>query len=98
MDSQRRSPRIHHLLYHKPLGLTIERPCHAKAPLNSPHKLELCPPYVLITYRNNRAWSILSIKWQPSYRWAAATAVVLLAAIFVSFVTGDTSPFLYFQF
>ena len=52
----------------------------------------------IITYRNNRAWSILSLKWQPSYRWAAATAVVLLAAIFVSFVTGDTSPFLYFQF
>ena len=62
------------------------------------YKLELCPHYVLITYRNNRAWSILSIKWLPIYRWAAATAAVLLAAIFVSFVTGDISPFLYFQF
>jgi D-alanyl-lipoteichoic acid acyltransferase DltB (MBOAT superfamily) len=52
----------------------------------------------LRTYENAPAWSIFEFKWNPNYRWAVATAAALLVAIFVSLITGDISPFLYFQF
>ena len=52
----------------------------------------------LVTYNNPRPWSILRIKWWPTIRWAVTTAVVLLVAISVSLITGEISPFLYFQF
>ncbi len=52
----------------------------------------------LVTYNNPRPWSLLRIKWWPNFRWAVTTAAVLLIAISVSLITGEVSPFLYFQF
>jgi alginate O-acetyltransferase complex protein AlgI len=52
----------------------------------------------LVTYDNPVPWSLLALKWEPSYVWALTTAAVLLTAVFVTLITGDISPFLYFQF
>jgi len=52
----------------------------------------------LVTYNNPRPWSILRVKWRPNVRWAVVTATVLLIGVSVSLITGEISPFLYFQF
>lgn len=52
----------------------------------------------LVTYDNKRTWSIILLKWRPRAGWAVATAAILLIAVSVSLITGDISPFLYFQF
>jgi alginate O-acetyltransferase complex protein AlgI len=52
----------------------------------------------LETYKNERRWSILDFAWQPSVKWAVATSLALLVAVFINLIAGDSSQFLYFQF
>ena len=52
----------------------------------------------LITYDNKRPWSITDIRWMPSPQWAIAASLVLVAAITTTWLAGDGSQFLYFQF
>jgi alginate O-acetyltransferase complex protein AlgI len=52
----------------------------------------------LDTYKNERPWSVLSLTWRPSVRWAVATSLALFVAVLMNLIAGDTSQFLYFQF
>ena len=52
----------------------------------------------LETYKNERPWSILNLAWRPSVPWSVATSLILVVALVASFLGGDSSPFLYFQF
>ena len=52
----------------------------------------------LETYRNQRPWSVLNLAWRPSVPWLVATSLILVVALVASFLGGDSSPFLYFQF
>jgi alginate O-acetyltransferase complex protein AlgI len=52
----------------------------------------------LDTYKSPTPWNICDIRFSLEPRWALGAGVLLLLGIFVSFVAGDGSQFLYFQF
>ena len=52
----------------------------------------------LETYKNERPWSVLNLTWRPSVPWSVATSLILVVALVASFLGGESSPFLYFQF
>jgi hypothetical protein len=52
----------------------------------------------LVTYRVEPTWSVFILEWTPSLRWAVFTAVALFGSILAILLSGDGTPFLYFQF
>jgi hypothetical protein len=52
----------------------------------------------LDAYKNKIAWSLVHVKWQPRTVWALTSVGLLVAGLFVTLISGDLSPFLYFQF
>ncbi|MGT2440268.1 MBOAT family O-acyltransferase [Bradyrhizobium betae] len=52
----------------------------------------------LSIYKESRTWSLASLRWQPRTVWAFTTVGMLALGLFVTLISGDLSPFLYFQF
>jgi len=52
----------------------------------------------LDVYKNPRIWSLVSLQWEPRTVWALASVGMLAIGLFVTLISGDLSPFLYFQF
>jgi alginate O-acetyltransferase complex protein AlgI len=52
----------------------------------------------LSIYDNRRSWSIAQLRWEPKAVWALASVGLLAIGLFVMLISGDVSPFLYFQF
>lgn len=52
----------------------------------------------LAVYENTPRWSIVSLDWEPRLIWAAAASLLFTASLLATLVTGNLSPFLYFQF
>ncbi|MBR0848967.1 MBOAT family protein [Bradyrhizobium diazoefficiens] len=49
-------------------------------------------------YKESRVWSLVSLQWEPRTAWALASVGMLALGLFVTLISGDLSPFLYFQF
>jgi hypothetical protein len=50
-------------------------------------------------YKNPHIWSVVpSLSWEPRTAWALASVGMLAIGLFVTLISGDLSPFLYFQF
>jgi alginate O-acetyltransferase complex protein AlgI len=49
-------------------------------------------------YKNPRSWSLVPLRWEPRTVWALASVGMLAIGLFVTLISGDLSPFLYFQF
>jgi len=49
-------------------------------------------------YRNRPSWKLVPLQWSPRPAWALGSVVFLVMALLVTLVSGDLSPFLYFQF
>jgi alginate O-acetyltransferase complex protein AlgI len=52
----------------------------------------------LSIYHNRRTWSLVQLRWEPRTVWALASVGMLAIGLFVTLISGDLSPFLYFQF
>jgi alginate O-acetyltransferase complex protein AlgI len=49
-------------------------------------------------YDNRRSWSLVPLRWEPRTAWALTSVGMLAIGLFVTLISGDLSPFLYFQF
>jgi alginate O-acetyltransferase complex protein AlgI len=49
-------------------------------------------------YDNQRTWSLVPLRWEPRTVWALTSVGMLAIGLFVTLISGDLSPFLYFQF
>ena len=52
----------------------------------------------LSIYKEAPTWSLVSLRWEPRTAWALASVGMLAVGLFVTLISGDLSPFLYFQF
>ena len=49
-------------------------------------------------YATPRTWSLVQWRWEPRTVWALASVGMLALGLFITLISGDLSPFLYFQF
>jgi alginate O-acetyltransferase complex protein AlgI len=49
-------------------------------------------------YDNHGTWSLVQLRWGPRTVWALTSVGMLAIGLFVTLISGEISPFLYFQF